>query len=1368
MDQPTKRGIDWRRRLPLRVTLPVGLLLFLGALCAAPFLLVRIPGVRDPLLDLVPLGSLIGKESRIRVAHVVRFDPFGLRFEQVRVETREQGRWTAWGKLGTLELYWRPQRFFARRVDVIGLDIDSLSVDLEPLPKRAHAEKPSIPERLHLRLGLPPIDVGYLSIDHAELWRGSRQLLSARLWLQSVHHEAGDLRAILSEATVRFEEDSLRVSLLGGRLHGREVGVASLDSARAVWTGGSADLSVELDASQAGATRLRGAARQFNFEPARFTPLRRLALPLRGDDLIAGDIEVDLRLPPGGGPRGGLDLALRGNLFGAPVDTLDLVAEGSIDTAEVRALLLKVGSLQLEGKGEWRTRARAARVDLAYSGLDLAGDPLSRFVHGLPETRLRGELVGQVDSIGPRLRVRARLHSRPGVIRGKLLEGFRAALRLDPDSLWVDSLRVGEEAVAEAMARGVLSRRSQELRAAVHLEGLSLGRWVEPRVPIALEGAARGDLRLDGSIKRPRLSGELAVGEGRVEQVRFAALAARGIEGTLAPLDLSLELALDHPDIYGLKFDGADARGTVGPVIAASIAAWRDTTRIDLHARVRPTTPGWVDVDSLRAVAGSLPPVALRAPARIELGRSRVSLDSARVGSGDAEARGWGWIEPRPGHAGTEPFEFSLRGRSVDLALVAAFLRLPPDTLRGVADVTLHGEGTLHAPRYSGEFSTGRTEVYGAEFTEVGARFRAGELEPNRSRLAIDTLNVGIDTNRGRLAFGLRAQMGPQRPRRPARLHAESLELGWDRSWLSTLAGLRSAPLVLLEQATLQGDLSLTKLPIEVNLKRRSRGLNEAATASFVDPVDPMTLKVHEIHPDDEPAVQGASEGVRGTVEASAHLGGTGRAPLLDATLSATDLLVLQSSADSAQLAISYRDSLLRLERFDWTLHGVHTSSEGRVPLRLSLAKRPFELLPESLYVKTTVPEVDLGLATLFTNLILQPRATLTGEVELKGVHPHLVPGGHLTVTNGSFRVPAREERFTDINAELGLGPGGVTIEEAHGKVDGAGSLTARGRYKNDKDFDVRGTIRNVTVYESGNYRFNADGEVWAHPVVDGDSLRPELSGTVRADRGLITMDLTKQKEQKVLRTPFLINLQVMAPDNLKLVDPRTNLDLAVDSLRVRYRMPNWNYSGEVKIVGGRYRVFSYYFRVTSGTVRFIDSGLGPQPILDIVAETSVKDEADNLVNVTAHVTGEAIAPEIALSADGGRSGDEVVRLLTYGQSGRLSGRSSDNPASALAGGELWGVLEQQLISQLPFFERVQVQQAGAGDPWQISIRPISTRQWNVNYTQELVDKAKQSVNVNYRLGNLWFLNASYQKDFEGQGSLNETFDLDLRFRLEY
>ncbi len=310
--------------------------------------------------------------------------------------------------------------------------------------------------------------------------------------------------------------------------------------------------------------------------------------------------------------------------------------------------------------------------------------------------------------------------------------------------------------------------------------------------------------------------------------------------------------------------------------------------------------------------------------------------------------------------------------------------------------------------------------------------------------------------------------------------------------------------------------------------------------------------------------------------------------------------------------------------------------------------------------------------------------------------------------------------------------------------------------------------MRDVTVFESGNYRIHASGEVWAHPVVDGDSLRPSLTGRLRADRGLITMDLTKQKQQKVLRTPFLINLVVSAPDNLKLIDPRTNLDLSIDSLRVRYRMPNWNYSGEIQIVGGRYRVFSYYFRVTSGTVRFIDSGQGPVPILDIYAETPVKDEANNVVTVTAHVTGDATAPVINLDADNGQHGDEVVRLLTYGQSGRFASGSADDPASALAGGEIWGVLEQQLISQLPFFEKFQVQQAGAGDPWQVSFQPISTRQWSVNYTQELVDKAKQSVNLNYRLGPLWYLNAAYQKDFEEQGSLNETFNLDLRFRLEY
>ncbi|MBK8230167.1 MAG: translocation/assembly module TamB domain-containing protein [Candidatus Eisenbacteria bacterium] len=1366
-DLPRPRRF-WRR---WRVVLPVVFSASLAVLLIAPFLLVRIPAVRDPLLDLVPLQSLIGAESRLRVARVERFDPFGVHFESVRIESRRDGRWQTWGRLGSLDFVWRPTAFLTRRVEIERLEIDSLSVDLAALTRRPTPGKPRLRERLNLRLGLPEIDCRLLSADRISVRRGDQLLADGRLRLERLHHAGGDLRADLSEATVHMVRESLMVSLLSGSLHAHERGEVSLDSLRAVWTGGSGDLDLRLDATGEDETRVRGEVRRLALEPARFPPLARLDLRLEPSDAVEGRLALSVRLSSGRPPRGDLALALRGRLLGAVVDTLDLAATGSADTVHISSMQLAVSSLTLEGEGTWFPRAGEARAELRYSGLDLGGDPISRFARGLPTSLLRGEITGTAVAIGPEVRVSARLHSRPGVLLGQLLEAFHADLRLDPDSLHVDSLRLGETPGQGTLLRAALSRRTQQLRASVDLEAFEIGRWIEPRLEVPMEGVARGTLRFRGALKQPYLEGDLEIGPGYVEGVRFASLVAGGISGTLSPPRVGLDLTLDRADIYGLEFDSVNASGVVGPEISLALHAVNDSIAIDLAGAALPRQPGWVRIDSLRAQAGSLPSIHLLDPARIEVSRTRVSTDSVRLGSTFGRVRGSGWIEPRPGHAGTEPFAFRLWGDSLSLAPFAQFLRLPPDTLRGTVDLALRGEGTIHQPRYAARLQLRRSEVYGIELHSAEFGLRAGELVPGRSTLLVDSLRVRLDPNRGRLAAIDRAAVGPQRPKPASIVRGDSLLLDWGEGWVSRLGSFSRERGGALERATLGGRLTVDRFPTQVSLRRRGAAAPDASRTSFVDPVDPMSLKVQEIRPGDDPGAQASNRGVRGTTAARVVIGGTGASPTVAAEFFARDLAVLQSAADSARLVVDYRDSLLTVERFDWTLQGVRTHSEGTVPMVLRLGPDPAKLLPKPITGRTEIPEVDLALVTLFTNLVLEPRGKLSGTLEWSGAPETLFPSGSLSVTDGSFRVPAREERITDVTARLALRDGYVYIEEALGKVDGAGRLRASGRYKNDKDFDLHGDLREVTVYESGNYRFVAGGSVWARPVADGDSLRPMVTGELEAERGVITMDLTKQQEQKVLKTPFLINLRVSAPENIRLVDPRTNLDLAIDSLRVRYRMPRWNYAGEVQIVGGRYRVFSYYFKVTSGTVRFVDTGQGPEPILDIVAETSVKDESDNLIPVTARVTGPAIQPTIALEAGGDRTADEVVRLLTYGQyaAGRFGEkRATENPASQFASGELWGVLEQQLVSQLPFFERVQVQQPGAGDPWSISIRPISTRQWNVDYTQELVDKAKQSVNVSYRLGNRWFVNTGYRRLLDATDGRSELVNLDLRFRLEY
>lgn len=1368
---------------------PLVLLLLALGLVIAPFLLARIPKARDLALDVASFRSLLGAEGRLRVDDVVRLDPWGFEVAGVTLETRVGTTYRTWARVARIQGRYRPGDLLTRSVVVAELRLDSVRVELDRVPpgllgRASRAASPDsatgVPRAKPARSALlPAIRCDSLVVSRVALRRDARSSIEFEGRFGGLSHFRTRLEGTLARARLSWPRDSLTFLLSGGEFHGKLMNRLRCDSLLVQTDAGEALLSCDwVDDGTSGRrdAKLRGDVSLERFSPLALRWLRGSSLPLESSDAIAGRLRFRVNLEEARAPRGQVDVRFGGQLFGTSIDTLALFAVGGRDTTDVHRLVLQSGELRIDGRGQVRPAARGLRGDLEFQRLDLAGDLVRRFAPGLPSSRLSGQLEGELTSIGQDLSLVIALRTEPGRLLERPVPSLALAAHGDRVLLLLDSLRMGASEDPLLRATGSMAFDARTLQVRADLLGLDLETWLEPWVGLGVSGRVTGEASVAGPLRSPTIAGSLHASEGQIEGVSIDSVWVSGLSGGLAPFDVTASVGARGLDVYGLPFDHAEARARFGRTIAATIAATRDTIGVRLCGEVRPGFPGWVRVDSLEVVPGSLPAINLAAPLQLKVEKQEVRIDSLRLASALGSVRGRGVISPRPEAPGNDRFSFDLEARDLDFGRIGGFFGLPSDSLNGQGGIDVSGEGTLLAPRFRLAIDASALETYGWVWYDVHAALGAGELEPGRSIVVIDTLRMEGLGYLGRLPRLVPELVGPAAPAPPVRFQADSLRIAIDRPWRETLPALRDSVWALLRDARLRANLRADDVPVLPFLARAlaPRG-DRDDTRSLVEPLNPMSEIIRIARPDEKATRLVLQRGLGGTVSAGLRVAGTGVKPRFELELEGRKLEVFEARADSLFVTARYEDARLELRAFDWYLRGARARSYGEIPLRLELSPTPARLVKRPIDLTTELPEIDLALATLVSNLIVEPEGRLDGRIHWRGVAPRVFPEGHLSVTDGAFRIPNREERLTKVRAELELDSLGVRIVEAEGRANETGRVRVRGRYKSDRDFDLVIEARDTSAFETGNYRFVADADLRAHPTADGDTLRPLLSGEVRISEGLITMDLTKPQAGGVLRTPWLIDLSVKAPVHLRLVDPVTNAELAIDSLSVTYRQPLWNLGGDVDIVSGQYRVFNKSFRVTSGTVTFNDDGTGPHPTLDLQAETRLPDVEQNQdIVIFLNVSGEAgrigpdglpIPPVISLSSMPEMDEAEIIRRLSFGQ---LTSNQT-KVGTQYVQGEVFGRLEQQLIGRLPWADRVLVQSSfDESTPWSVQVRPIVGRQWSVAFTQEIVATARPQISVNYRLSNLLFLNAATGEDRTNAAEPEDTYTLDLRFRVEY
>jgi autotransporter translocation and assembly factor TamB len=984
--------------------------------------------------------------------------------------------------------------------------------------------------------------------------------------------------------------------------------------------------------------------------------------------VVTGDslyfTRVDLRAAP-------LDVTLLEQLLpgGLPVDGL-LV--GTVEVSGPLSALQTSGELRYaNGAGaaagadlSWRgvldvrdrTRITARSLHADVRSLELA--LLSAFNPGL---RLSGTVAGSVDGSGAldRMSFTAALqHASPDGAHSSFDGGgsivgqgsgrhFDITMNATPATL--------QDLLAQFPALGGLAG---ELRGPLHVAGTA-----EAMAFAAQLSTPGGELRLSGRLD----------GSGATRRVRAEAHSPGfGLHALRPGLPHSMVAGRLTLDVTGTRLD--DASGTVEVLLDSAQVGSVPFGRFAAGAHL---ADGLLVVDSASLLTSAGVARAAGALGLVETrqGRLRAGFLSESLTPFEEHVFGAGAT------AGAEP---RLAGRIDALATATGWLgdvdveaRIRAEDLVYGGVRARRGSVELTAPitRMAGQTTRGtRFDLVAAadSLTVLGHALQAARLEVSGAPDAMALTLLASAEGRQKL----HALAGvTRRHDAPSVIRLEELRVGGASPWtlrapasIAVRAGVARVDTIVLERA--DGG----RATVGGRLARAA--LDDPGSAPLDLHVDLMGVPFTDVLA----ALRSREEGA-GVVDGTLHIRGTALAPLMEAEITARDLVYGDVRIDRALAELSYAS--LGIDMHAEAQHGGRgiLTGGGRIPLDLRFApvgeRRPAQPLRVSITADSLPPALPLALLDGFTNV----GGRIDGTLSLGGTTLDPSLSGGFTLRNVSADWEASGVRYSNVTGSLQLERGRMLHVDVHAqaadpRVRGVRSLTASGgsgtvrgsldfSTLSDPLFDLRFTAERAYAARRRDVEATVTGEV----RLAGRYREPEVSGWLRVDQGALYIDelyrrylivglefddptLLSMVDTSLVAVrpfvaasanPFLRNLQIR---NMRVavaneawlrsrdmdVEVSGDLNVTFDRLHEDLRM-----TGSLDVERGTYTLYypplqSRRFQVREGSIEFPGTP-GIDPSLAITAVYRARANGDPL-DVLAVVTGTLQNPRVRLASD--------------------------------------------------------------------------------------------------------------------------------------
>ncbi|HEY7790747.1 MAG TPA: translocation/assembly module TamB domain-containing protein [Vicinamibacterales bacterium] len=488
---------------------------------------------------------------------------------------------------------------------------------------------------------------------------------------------------------------------------------------------------------------------------------------------------------------------------------------------------------------------------------------------------------------------------------------------------------------------------------------------------------------------------------------------------------------------------------------------------------------------------------------------------------------------------------------------------------------------------------------------------------------------------------------------------------------------------------------------------------------------------------------------ITGRLDASAHITGTARTPIVDAKLNVADggfrNFSFQSAGGTARYTPSGIAVDLRLQEnpAEWLL------VQGTAPMSLfspstTRVASTAAAAPVNLTVKTS--SIDLGVIQGFTTAIEKARGTIQADVHVGGTGADPAVSGYLALNDGGFAIPLAGTSYSALNVRINFVPDEVQITQFTISDDDHHALTVNGQLatqaKSVGAVNLNVNAKDFRVLDNDLGKIGLDTAL----QVTGKVMQPHIGGTLTVDEGRI--DLAKLMEQvgsspysthplaapdtegkttkaKKGQTPprgttppattdtngMSVNVRIHVPDNfvIKGSDIRpagssfavgdVNLTLGGDLHIVQPPGGELRLNGTINTVRGLYVFQGRRFQIArNGQIRF-ENLYPPNPALDITASRTIQG-----VEAQIHVGGTVSSPRLTLSSNPPLDEADILSLIVFNQPTNQLGEgqrtSLAERAQGLATSFVAGSLARSLGNALGV-DMLQVQTApeGGGGP---------------------------------------------------------------------
>ncbi len=506
---------------------------------------------------------------------------------------------------------------------------------------------------------------------------------------------------------------------------------------------------------------------------------------------------------------------------------------------------------------------------------------------------------------------------------------------------------------------------------------------------------------------------------------------------------------------------------------------------------------------------------------------------------------------------------------------------------------------------------------------------------------------------------------------------------------------------------------------------------------------------------------------VAGQMDGLAALEGSLRDPTLHAIARLDDVRIDDAALGQMQLECTVDRSALRFRFRDRQPEGGALDASGRLEradpgsIDVSLFADGFRLRPIARLIRSSASSIDFD-------------GALEAEIRVRGNRSRPVPGGWVTVTQGSLRLTHGQRHLTDLVLTARLKEDLLTLDAA--ARGGSGKVAA----SVDAFLDDEGVPERATAsLSTERFPIAAKGRVLAADLDakldmtrSGDlwKVRTDvLQGIIRLprDKGMNLFPIGSPEdvifqgepapEQRVAvarnapgSSSQTIRMKILAPGNVTIRDEEVEAKLDVD-LDITLARGQPSIQGTVEVVRGRLILFDRRYEIRRARTSF-RGAMPPDPRFEVRLDHDFGN-----VLVTIHVQGTASRPKLFFTSEPPTYDQAQLLALVLGrdlEQPKPESFAIESQAFNAASGVLLSGLRRTLKKALPIDTlKLETDQGTEGRTAAVTVGKWITDNVFIAYRHRRGTDEDENVNeasFEYRLGRDWVIEGSYGDSGKG------------------